>query len=410
MRLSTLAVLVAVMPACGGAPDRPAAVPVAAWPVTVEPVPVPPVGHTDSPQLTSSSSGVILSWLEHRGGTAYLRFAARSAGGWSDTRTAASGGNWFLSWADVPAVMRLSSGTLVANWYRATNPAAEAYDILLSYSTDAGRTWARPISPHTDGTTTQHGFVSMVEMPDASLGLLWLDGRDQQQNTTDPEGGSMGLYFGRYDANWTLTTEQRVDARVCECCPTAAAATADGIVTAFRDRSPREIRDINLSRLEGTTWTPARPVHVDNWMIQACPVNGPALSARGRDLAVAWFTAKDEAPKAFVAFSSDAGRTWGDAIRIDDVSTLGHVDVELLDDGSAAVTWMEFASQRSSLQLRRVERGGARSAAIPVTPARVTGYPRLSRSGNELLLAWTETSAAGDDTPEQVKGAVVKLP
>jgi hypothetical protein len=382
---------------------------VAPWAVTVEPIALPAVGHTDSPQLTASDNGVVLSWIEHRGGTAYLRFATRSASGWSETRTVASGGNWFLSWADVPTVMRLSNGTLVANWYRATDAAIEAYDILLSYSTDAGTTWTRPFSPHSDRTTTQHGFVSMVELPDSAVGLLWLDGRDQVLNKADPEGGSMGLYFTRFDASWTQGPEERVDARVCECCPTTAVSTADGVLTAFRDRSPREIRDINVSRLDNGTWTPARPVHVDNWMIEACPVNGPMLSARGRDVVAAWFTAKDEQPRAFVAFSSDAGRTWADPIRLDDASTLGHIDIELLNDGSAVATWMEFADQRSSLRMRRIERNGARSAAIPVTDARVTGYPRLARSGGDLMLAWTE-SGGGGDMPEQVKGAIVKLP
>lgn len=396
--------------ACGRAtaPAGSEAPSVAAWPVTLAPLAVPATGRTDSPQLTASDNGIILSWIEHSDADATLKFAARSASGWSETRTVASGSDWFLSWADVPAVLRLGNGTLVASWYRATNAAIEAYDTLLSYSTDAGRTWARPFSPHTDRTTTQHGFLSMVELPDNALGLLWLDGRDQELNKTDPAGGSMGLFFGRYDATWKKTAEQQVDARVCECCPTAAVATDAGVLTAFRDRSPREIRDINVSRLENGAWTPARPVHVDNWMIEACPVNGPALSARGRDVVAAWFTAKDDQPRAYLAFSSDAGASWTEPVRLDDVSSLGHVDVELLDDGSAAATWMEFADQRSSLRLRRVERGGARSAALAVTAGRVTGYPRLARSGNELMVAWTETGEG--DTPEQVKGAVVALP
>jgi len=415
MRASPLTVLGLaglMLAGCSGSssPAEPAAPAVAPWAATVEPIALPAVGHTDSPQLTASDNGILLSWIEHRGGTAYLRFAARSVSGWSETRTVASGGNWFLSWADVPAVMRLGNGTLVANWYRATDAAIEAYDILLSYSTDAGKTWTSPFSPHTDRTTTQHGFVSMVELPGSALGLLWLDGRDQALNKADPEGGSMGLYFSRFDASWKQGPEERVDARVCECCPTSAVSTADGVLTAFRDRSPREIRDINVSLLDNGTWTPARPVHVDNWMIEACPVNGPMLSARGRDVAVGWFTATDEQPHAFLAFSSDAGRTWTDPIRLDDASTLGHIDVELLDDGSAVATWMEFADQRSSLRMRRVERSGARSAALPVTEARVTGYPRLARSGGDLVLAWTESGEAGSDAPEQVKGAVVKLP
>jgi hypothetical protein len=417
-RSSWVAVAILMAAACGTSPapatsSEPAVSP---WAVKVESIPAPPVGHTDSPQLTSSISGIILSWVEHRGGTAYLRFAQRTASGWSDTRTVASGGNWFLSWADVPAVMRLSSGTLVANWYPATDADAEAYDIRLSYSSDAGKSWAKPFGPHSDRTRTQHGFVSMVEMPDTSLGLIWLDGRDQALNKTDPGGGAMGLYFGRYDTAWKQTAEQAIDDRVCECCPTTAVVTADGVLTAFRDRSPREIRDINVARLDTAssagTWTPARPIHVDNWMIEACPVNGPMLSARGQDVVAAWFTGKDEMPRAYAAFSGDAGRTWSNPIRVDDASTLGHVDVELLDDGSAAVSWMEFANQRSSFRLRRIERSGARSAALEVTPNRVTGYPRISRTGKELLVAWTESveGDAAEATPEQVKGALVRLP
>lgn len=405
--------LALVSASCGGSSSSTSSAPAATadspWAVRVEPAALPPVGHTDSPQLTASGSSVILSWIEHRGGTAYLRFAERAPGGWSETRTVSSGGNWFLSWADVPAVLRLSGGTMVANWYRATDPAAEAYDVRLAYSTDEGKSWSMPFGPHSDGTVTQHGFVSMVELPDKSLGMIWLDGRDQELNKTDPDGGSMGLYFGRFDADWKQTAESLVNPRVCECCPTTAVLTADGMLTAFRDRSPREIRDINVSLLENGTWTPARPLHVDNWMIQACPVNGPMLSARGRNVAAAWFTGKDDKPQAYAAFSADSGRTWGDAIRLDDASTLGHVDIELLDDGSAVATWMEFSNRRSSFKMRRVEPSGARSAAVEITSARVTGYPRVARSGNELILAWTE-SGDDSDSPEQVKGAVVRIP
>ena len=411
--------------ACGSAGSPgPASTAAPAWPIVIQPMTMPSAGHTDSPQLTVSSGGVILSWIEHRGATAYLRYAQRTAGGWSQTRTVSSGGNWFLSWADVPSVIRLRSGALVANWYRATDPAAEAYDIRLSYSTDDGQTWAMPFGPHSDGTTTQHGFLTMVELPDDSLGLIWLDGRAQALDQAAREGGSMGLYFGRFDTTratpggadtgWTQTAEQPIDARVCECCPTAAALTAEGLLAAFRDRSPREIRDIYVSRLDtaaaGAEWTPGRPIHADNWMIEACPVNGPMLSARGRDVAAAWFTARNEMPQAFAAFSTDAGQTWSSPIRVDDVSTLGHVDIELLADGSAVVGWMEFSSQRSSFRLRRVERSGARSAAVEVTPARVSGHPRIARSGNELVVAWTESGGEGAAEPEQVKGAVVTLP
>lgn len=136
------------------------------------------------------------------------------------------------------------------------------------------------------------------------------------------------------------------------------------------------------------------PVHNDGWKIAACPVNGPMLSARGREVAIAWFTVKNDVGHAYVAFSHDAGRSFGQPIRLDEASATGRVDVALLTDGSAAATWIEFADQQSSFSLRRVKPSGERSPSIAVTAidaGRASGYPRLAQSGEELIFAWTET-------------------
>lgn len=151
--------------------------------------------------------------------------------------------------------------------------------------------------------------------------------------------------------------------RVCECCPTAAAVTADGPIIAYRDRSPDEIRDIYVSRLVSGKWSEPAAVHRDNWKIAAYPVNGPALSANGKKVATAWFTAKGDVGHTFVAFSSDSGRSFNAPIQLDDASALGRVDVALLDDGSAAATWIEFADGKAHFRLRRITRSGERSPA-----------------------------------------------
>jgi hypothetical protein len=246
----------------------------------------------------------------------------------------------------------------------------------------------------------------MFEMPSGGLGLVWLDGRNQGKQ---PEDAEMALYFGAFDATWKQTAEVSANARVCECCTTSVATTSDGVVAAFRDRSPKEIRDIHVTRLENSTWSDAQLVHADNWEIDACPVNGPALSGRGRQLAAAWFTAKDDKGQAWAAFSADAGRTWGQPIRLDDQTSLGQVDIELLDDGSAVATWLEFTGEQREFRMRRVESSGGRSPSINVAAGqgRVSGYPRLARSGNDLVFAWTEGGA--EDGGQKVKGALARL-
>lgn len=420
MRYLTTACLVAatLLPsACrrGEAPAEtsapPAAAPLQAWSITLEPVRLPVSGVTSQPHMTVSERGLILSWMEQRDASFSLRFAERAGGQWSEPRTVASSTGWFVSEADVPSVMRMRDGTLVATIYPATEAFLEAYDLRLTYSRDEGKTWAKMLTPHHDGTTTQHGFATLFELPNRNLGLVWLDGRDYETNKANPERAAMAVYYTSFDSNWTQSAETIVNTRVCECCQTAVATTDEGPVVAFRDRSPREIRDISVSRLEQDTWTPERPLHVDNWEIEACPVNGPALSARGRTVAAAWFTVKDDNGQAFAAFSTDSGRSWSEPIRLDDGVSTGHVDIELLDDGSAAATWMEFADQHSQFRLRRIMPSGERSASITVAgheSTRVSGYPRIAKQGDDLVLAWAE--GAGDGGPTQVKGVVTRIP
>jgi hypothetical protein len=411
IRFAWCLILLFVAAGCGGSsPDTaksstPAASP-PPWSVKVEPLDPPTGASSMGPQLTTSSRGVLVSWLEQADADFALKFAERSGATWSSPATVASSKDWFVSAADVPTVMRMNDGTLVANWYPAVDFRLEAYDIRLAYSKDEGKTWSRPLVPHHDKTRTQHGFVSMFDMPGGGLGLVWLDGRNQGKQ---PEDAEMALYFGSFDTSWKQTAEASANARVCECCTTSAVVTPDGVVAAFRDRSPKEIRDIHVTRLENGKWTDAQIVHADNWEIDACPVNGPALSARGRQVAAAWFTAKDDEGKAFAAFSTDAGRTWGAPIRLDDQASLGHVDVEMLDDGSAVATWVEFADNRSQFRMRRIESSGTRSPSITINGnSRVSGYPRVARGGDELVLTWTEGSE-GEGT-QKVRGAVAKLP
>jgi hypothetical protein len=372
--------------------------------VTLTSLEVPAPAGSAHPQLTSSAKGAILSWLDQDDAGTTLRFSERAGASWSEPRTVSTGKDWFITAADVPSVLRMKSGTLVANWYPTTDESIEAYDTTLSYSRDEGKTWAKTFSPHHDKTKTQHGFVSLLELADGGLGMVWLDGRDQEQNTTDPLGGSMALYFASFDSSWKQNAETIVNARVCECCQTSAVITTEGVLAAFRDRTADEIRDVKVSRLEDGKWTAELSLHDDNWKIDACPINGPALSARGRQVAAAWFAAPNDDGRAFVAFSDDAGKTWGNPIRLDDEGSLGRVDIEMLEDGSALASWVEFANGKSQFKVRHVAASGQRSEAAAVPGAgRVSGYPRMARSGSDLILAWTEGEAG-----QQVKAAVAR--
>ena len=403
------------------------------WALTVTPLPSPATGESAQPQLSTSDRGVILSWIERAGPTATLKFSRRIAGGpvrrslgeggpvrrspgeggWSVARTVASGTDWFVNWADVPSVVELADGTLAAHWLQKSGTGTYAYDVRLSFSKDDGKTWTPSVTPHHDGTQTEHGFASLVQLPsrEGGLGLVWLDGRAMKATPGGHGGhggGDMSLRFASFDRAGKQTAESAVDTRVCECCPTAAAVTSDGVIAAYRDRSAQEVRDIQVVRLENGKWTEPVTAHRDDWKIAACPVNGPMLSARGRNVAIAWYTMKNEKGHAQVAFSRDAGRTFGAPVALADADTTGRVDVALLDDGSAVASWIEVIDKRAEFRIRRLQPSGERSPSITVAQietSRTSGYPRIARHGDELVLAWIAR-----DGGLTVRTAVAKLP
>lgn len=372
---------------------------------TSAPVASPAGANSAQPQMSVSSRGVLLSWIERDGPTASLKFSERTATGWTTPITVATGKDWFVNWADVPSVVRLSNGTLAAHWLQKNGADTYAYDVRLSRSTDNGKTWSKSFLPHTDATKTEHGFASLVELPNANLGLVWLDGRAMTPGAehTGHDMGAMSVRFASFDKNGKQTAESLVDDRVCECCPTALAVTADGPIAAFRNRSETEVRDIHVSRLVNGTWTSSAAVHTDNWQIDACPVNGPSLAANGRNVALAWFTGVGGENRAFVAFSKDAGRTFGAPIRVDGAGTLGRVDLALLPNGDAIVTWIERAGTLSEFRWRRVSPNGTASAPTSISQiasTRASGYPRMALSGNTLIFAWVNTAASTVVTSE----------
>jgi len=353
--------------------------------IAVEPIASPSGANSSAPQLTVEGDRAILSWIERSGKQSALKFAERTATGWSEARTVVSSDHLMVNSADVPSVRAMPDGTLAAHWMEENGPDPEAYDLRLAWSAD-GRAWSAPVAPNRDKTISQHGFASLFPTAGGGLGLVWLDGR-----TTHGEEGDMQLRAAMYDGAHKQLSDTMIDARVCECCPTAVALAADGPVAAYRNRSAGEIRDIHVTRLAAGRWTMPVPVHRDNFKIEGCPVNGPAIAARGKDVVVAWFTAPNEMNRSYLAFSHDGGKTFGAPVRADDKESLGRVVVALEKSGSAIVGWVESAAQTPQFQIRRVQANGTRSAAVTVANQSGTRYPRMALVRDEVVLAWTES-------------------
>ncbi len=355
------------------------------------------------PNLTVAPDGrVYLSWIERLGeGRFSLRFSSLEKEKWTAPQVIAEGSNWFVNWADFPSMIALPDGSLAAHWLAKSGAGTFEYDVTISRSFDSGKTWGRPFVPHRDGVKAEHGFVSLFAAKDGNLAAVWLDGREMKAGagSHDHGHGDMTLRTVKIKRDGTLIEEAVLDTRVCECCQTSAAMTAEGPVVVYRDRSEQEIRDISVVRLRDGKWSQPVSIFKDGWQINGCPVNGPSIAASGRSVAVAWFTGVNDKPRVKLAFSSDAGASFGEPITVDDGNPAGRVETLMLADGSALVCWLEKLPTGGEVRMRRIKSDrpdgkpeGKLDAAITVSTtgaARSNGFPQMARTGNSLVFAWT---------------------
>jgi len=360
--------------------------------------------------LHKANDGTIyLSWVEtDQEKNSKLLFSTLNKNNtWSAPKPIASGNDWFVNWADFPSITSFGNENLAAHYLEKSADGSYTYNVKVTVSNDKGNTWNTDFIPHTDNTQSEHGFVSKLEMNDDSFLSVWLDGRQSAYAEKDSTiVREMTLRSAIISKSGELLEKYLLDSRVCDCCQTDAAMTSNGPIVIYRNRSQDEIRDIYYVRQVNNEWTEPKPIFSDNWNIAGCPVNGAAISTNKNIAAIAWFTMANETPKVKVVFSNNNGETFEAPIQIGDVDPLGRVDIELLDDNSALVSWMDVVNDNTVIQLQRVQQDGTVSEIITLTEAsesRSSGFPRMVIKDNLAYLSWTHV---GDDNLD-IKTAIV---
>lgn len=347
---------------------------------------------------TGPNGTVLLSWLEREPDSATVRLkvaTADSAGRWSSPQTVVSATDLFVNWADFPSVVALADGRLLAHWLQTNGGGKYAYDVQLAQSEDGGQRWTPVGTPHVAGLAAEHGFVTVLPRADSTADIVFLHGTPTAVGAAEGHGPPMSLAASHWNRAGGFTAGATIlDPRTCDCCQTAAANTSRGPVVIYRDRTEAEIRDMSVIRSVDGAWSAPTPLHADGWQVNGCPVNGPAVSALGDTLAAVWFTAARDTAKVQLAFSVDAGATFGAPIRIDGGMPSGRVDVEQLRNGDALVTWIErTGTDASEIRARLVRRDGTSESPLTIAAlpgGRATGFPRMTRRGDDVVLAWTQ--------------------
>jgi hypothetical protein len=365
------------------------------WKIELTKLESPAAASSGEPYLISDGTDTtLLSWIEKKGDTSFLKFSALTQKTWSSPQTIASGNNWFVNWADYPMVSKHGKH-LVAHFLEKSGDGTFAYDVKYTQSRDNGITWSTPAVLHDDGKEAEHGFVSLLPYGENFL-VTWLDGRNtvmEGMEGMDHHGhhGEMSLRAAILSNDGNKISEWELDNRTCDCCQTTAALTDNGPVVIYRDRSDKEVRDMSIVRLIDGAWTKPVPIYSDNWLIEGCPVNGPRMEAIGNTIAVAWYSMPGEKSEVKVIFSKNGGETFDQPIQVDEGTAIGRVDLVMLDQDNVVVSWMEGAVIKAA----RVSSDGHRSNSFVVassSESRSSGFPQLAKTKTDLIFAWTNSA------------------
>ena len=350
------------------------------------------------PFLFSKDKNLFMSWTQKMNDSIYtLNYSELKIGKWTETIEITRGDNWFVNWADFPAISE-NNGNILTYILQKSEASTYAYDIHMYLAGTNENSVNKNFILHSDSTKTEHGFVSMLPYKDDSFFVTWLDGRNTGGGSHDvghSSNGAMSVRAASVLQTGEVVDDTLVDNKTCDCCQTSAAITPKGPIIVYRDRTDDEVRDIYISRLLDGSWTIPKPIHNDNWIINGCPVNGPKAATYNNSLVVAWFTAAKNTPKVNIIFSDDSGKSFDTPIQIDNGKPIGRVDVALLDENNALVSWMESSENGAEIKVVKVNSNGAKQKpliAASLSAARSSGFPQMEVFNDTVYFAWNDIS------------------
>ena len=352
-------------------------------------------------RLFSDGKDLYLSWISSKNDLFSLKYSKFTGNKWSEPILIIEDTDWFVNWADFPEI-RINQND-PSNWLgyylKKSNSETFSYDIVFIQSFDGGKNWSEGKKLHQDSTFSEHGFVSLFDSGN-DFGAVWLDGRFSKNE--DQSYNAMSLRAGKINQEGQVTEDLLLDAKTCDCCQTSAINTGSDVLVLYRDRTEEEIRDINIIRYHEGKWGSPEKFSHDNWKIDGCPVNGPAITAHGDLLAASWFTSAGDTSKVKLKISKNGGKEFSKEIRIDNGNPIGRIDalitpkreiivsfIEVLPTGSGALTVKIFNEE--GIQL-------GDNIAASVSISRDTGFPQMILFKNQLFISWTSVETMSIQT------------
>jgi hypothetical protein len=292
--------------------------------------------------------------------------------------------------------------------------------LFSARSEDGGKTF-KPASvvPGTDASGNR-GWESVATKNDGALVALWLDHRDlapkagsapmnhaEHQHVTSGENKTDGVARAQlsqlFFANLTADSSSRSLARgVCYCCKTAMTTdTTGGIYTAWRQVYSGNVRDIAFSKSSDGGRTFSTPVRVsdDNWVLDGCPENGPAIVVdTAHRIHVVWptllpgSTASSLPTLGLFYATSDDGRRFRARQPIPTQGVPRHVQIAATARGQLVIAWDEQSPGSRIVAIARgtIDRNGStRFSREAIPDDRPGSYPIVGATDSGAVVGWT---------------------
>ena len=290
-----------------------------------------------------------------------------------------------------PKIIALADGTLLAS-YTTRPDKLMIGTIYTARSNDGGKSFTLPQAMLTDGGQR---FDAYVVSPKGRLYAGWLDKTHAMRAKAEgKEFLGSGVAFAWSDDNGkSFSGKNILMDHACECCRMSSALDRDGQpVFAWRQIFDGEIRDHYVAKLSanGAKLTGGR-VSDDDWAINSCPHQGPALAIdRQGSWHVAWFTKGKNRQGLFFASSRDKGKTFSSPEKLGDDTHAPAFATLLATKNKLYRSWKEFDGTITTIPIQ-TSRDGGKHWTVPeiiAQTADASDNPILVAHDNIAYLSW----------------------
>lgn len=251
-----------------------------------------------------------------------------------------------------PKIVVTKAGAVYVSWTKKLSQ-HHAGHIRFSRSLDGGKTFTQPVQVNSDSAEITHRFDSMAVNNRDYIYIAWIDGRDkaEAEQAGRPFDGASLYYSYSSDGGRSFHAEKKITDHVCECCRVILKIDPKQMpVVIWRHVFDGQIRDPALSQFAAKDKPgPVERISADNWKIDGCPHQGPALSIAPKGAYfMTWFTGAETHKGLFFSSSFDQGKTFSAPHPFGNPTQSSHPDI-LADEQSVHIVWKDSNGKNTIL-------------------------------------------------------------